>query len=93
MSGIRRGTRSVKRPSGITLDQTATFDSAMTANPADPRFSMYNREMIKSHLDKRRRRAQSNIRPRQRFSTITAFTKNEIGVVGGHQQDITPKSN
>ena len=48
-------------------------------NTTDPRFNMYNKEMIKGALEKRRaRRAQSNIRPRQRFSTITVFHKNDV---------------
>ena len=48
----------------------------------DPRFTMYNKEMIKTHLEKRRvRRAHSNIRPRQRFSTISAFHKNDVKTI------------
>ena len=60
------------------------MDSAFMSQPnsKDPRFTMYNKEMIKSHLEKRRvRRAHSNIRPRQRFSTISAFHKNDVKTI------------
>jgi len=72
------------------MNQMMTLDYSSTTAPnnaADPRFVMYNREAIKSHLEKRRRRAQSNIRPRQRFSTITAFHKNDIAAVSNHQPE------
>lgn len=49
---------------------------------------MYHKDMIKSHLEKRRtRRAHSNIRPRQRFSTISAFQKNDVGTVSKPLQE------
>lgn len=53
----------------------------------DPKFAMYSRETIKDHLDRRRRRAQSTARPRQRFSTITALHKTDVHAVtpGGHE--------
>lgn len=57
----RRTTQSVKRGSR-TIQHNYTLDSSINA---EPRFSMYNKEAIKSQLDNRRvRRAQSNIRPR-----------------------------
>lgn len=68
-TNVRSG--SVKRASRNTLQGHMTMDSS-----ADPRLVIYNKETIKHHLDKRaKRRAVSNIRPRQRFSTITSFHK------------------
>lgn len=87
---------SVKRGSRNTLQAQMTMDSALTGGMTDPRFQMYNKEMIKSHLEKRRvRRAQSNIKPRKRFSTISAFHKNDVQVVHRHLQEegITPTNN
>ena len=57
----QRTTQSVKR-SRNTLNAHTTLDSTtMTIDKADPRFQMYNKELIKGALDKRRaRRAQSN---------------------------------
>ena len=70
---------SLKRGSRNTLQMQRTLDSSM-AGIQDARFGMYNKDMIKNHLEKRRgqRRAQSNIRPSQRFSTITAFHKDDV---------------
>ena len=85
--GFHKRTQSVKRHSRNTLNAHTTLDSAMTIdkNTADPRYNMYNKEMIKGALEKRRaRRAQSNIRPRQRFSTITVFHKNDISPTAAH---------
>ena len=65
--GFHKRTQSVKRHSRNTLNAHTTLDSAMTIDKsaADPRYNMYNKEMIKGALEKRRaRRAQSNIRPR-----------------------------
>lgn len=61
----QRTTQSVKR-SRNTLNAHTTLDSTrMTIDKTDPRFQMYNKEMIRGALDKRRaRRAQSNQRPR-----------------------------
>mmetsp|Transcript_4018 Transcript_4018/g.5344 ORF Transcript_4018/g.5344 Transcript_4018/m.5344 type:complete len:135 (-) Transcript_4018:1388-1792(-) len=79
------GGGSVKRGSRNTLQAHLTLDSSMTG--VDPRLAMYNKETIKNHLEKRRqRRAVSNIRPRQRFSTITAFHKNDVVAVSNQQQ-------
>lgn len=67
----------------MTMDKTA----------ADPRFKMYNKEMIKGALEKRRvRRAQSNIRPRQRFSTITVFHKNDVSPAAQHEEGIMARN-
>jgi hypothetical protein len=86
----------VKRASRNTIHNHYTPDSSLTVGgPTDPRFYMYNKNVIKNDLEKRKiRRAQSNIRPRQRFSTITAFHKNDIQAVTNFQQEegITPKS-
>ena len=85
-SGFNRRTNSVRRGSRNTLNAQMTLDSAITAGQevggGGARFKMYNKDMIKSHLENRRtRRAQSNIRPRQRFSTITAFHKNDVNTI------------
>ena len=91
-SGVfHKRTQSVKRPSRNTMNAQTTLESAMTLDKtaADPRFKMYNKEMIKGALEKRRvRRAQSNIRPRQRFSTITVFHKNDVSPAAQQQEDI-----
>ena len=55
---------------------------------ADPRLVLYNKETIKKHLEKReKRRAVSNIRPRARFSTITAFHKNDVATISNQQEE------
>jgi len=54
---------------------------------------MYNRGAVGSNIEtKKIRRAQSNIRPRQRFSTITAFQTKDIQAVTPPQQEegLTP---
>ena len=58
-------------------DQAQAMSNTLVA---EPRFRMYNQEVIKDHLD-RRRRSASHTRERKRFSTITALHKNEIGVI------------
>lgn len=59
-----------------------------TISYKDPRFAMYSRDTIRDHLDRRRRRAQSTARPRQRFSTITALHKGDVqAVTPGSGQD------
>ena len=55
--------------------------------PKDPRFAMYSRDTIRDHLDRRRRRAQSTARPRQRFSTITALHKTDVQAITPTGQD------
>ena len=48
---------------------------------AEPRFRMYNGDVIQNTLDRRRRSASHN-RERKRFSsTIAGFHKNEIGTI------------
>ena len=84
------GGNSVKRASRNTLQAHTTLDSASVggAGGVDPRLAMYNKETIKKHLEKReKRRAVSNIRPRQRFSTITAFHKNDVATISNQQEE------
>lgn len=83
------GGGSVKRTSRNTLQANTTLDSAsMGGQGVDPRLAMYNKETIKKHLEKReKRRAVSNIRPRARFSTITAFHKNDVATISNQQEE------
>lgn len=82
---VKRHSRNVLAGHSSNLNAHPTLDSASgitddkSQTGGDPRFKMYNKEMIKGALEKRRsRRAQSNSRPRQRFSTITVFHKNDV---------------
>lgn len=82
------GGGSVKRASRNTLQANTTLDTASVGAGVDPRLAMYNKETIKKHLEKReKRRAVSNIRPRARFSTITAFHKNDVATISNQQEE------
>lgn len=90
----KQRTQSTKRNSrnNLTLQAHTTLDSSLVQGDG-PRFSMYNKNLIRDQDKRRVRRAQSNIRPRQRFSTITAFHKNDVGCINPQQEEgITPKS-
>lgn len=95
VSGIaQRKMQSMKRGSRQTFNMESYSSHNQTHGALlDPRFSMYNKDKIRNHLDNRRRRAQSNIRPRERFSTITAFQKCEVQAImpATHaKEDVTP---
>jgi len=87
--GSRNTGLHLKQGSLSTMNAVKALDLYAQTGNADPRFAMYNKDAIKNHLEKRRggRRAQSNIRPRQRFSTINIFHKNDIAAVSNHQPE------